>query len=844
MSGSRNEENLRNGEVRQMTLFSMADQDKTFNALCDSLGCENNTPGWPDQFGRAISAWLAENKVAPIKTLSLFSGAGGLDIGFSDVGFDIAASVEIERKVCDTLELNTGKGKYFEHSKVNCVDVRAFTGDGLGPIDFIIGGPPCQTFSAAGRRANGVLGTADARGNLFREYVRLLKTLSPKGFLFENVYGIVGAQNGKAWKEILQAFSAVGYQLFYRILDAADYGVPQHRERLLIVGLKEGVFQFPRPTHGPDSVDQEPFYNAATAVSGVDGKQPQEQNRLKGRYAALLDSIPPGLNYSFYTEEMGHPTPIFAWRSKFSDFLYKADPNEPVRTIKASGGAYTGPFHWENRFFSYEEYKRLQTFPDSYQISGSKKIAVQQIGNSVPPQLARILALAIRQQVFGTKFPFALPLLADNEELSFRKRKRELAKAYREKAELAIKDIRQQSEAAPRSRTYFCTIDSTFRFRETNRDEADYQVAVSWGGNLRIELQDLKKPAPIAASMQITPADRMWALEAGQVELIVRAALKPGFTAAWKAFEQELIANGIKADLVQLNGYYQYPPKLRIDAQIFEEGQYARVLESVLRYHGVPEILTGRQLAEKWQISEQELIPAAEFLKDLGYEIRNHCTNSQIEQGSWLIPYAFPTLTPLSVQLWKKLKESEAPNMPNNHLDVYEDRCELHQDDRTMVFYQGFQNEAAQQRYALIQQTLKDGYLEQVIASVPTKDVSELSEENRALLRTMVDGITSEVGRALVGLVCLQLTIKSIAPEQSVRLHKGSTIRGRFSWVDGISMRSLDKNYNTPFLRKHGLLNVNRDGVFMTRSLAENYPYSTLYKAEMKKSIPSVDRNC
>ncbi len=91
---------------------------------------------------------------------------------------------------------------------------------------------------------------------------------------------------------------------------------------------------------------------------------------IGGRYGSLLDSIPPGLNYSFCTEEMGHPNPIFAWRSKFSDFLYKADPNMPVRTIKASGGAYTGPFHWDNRFFTYPEYKRLQTFPDDYEISG------------------------------------------------------------------------------------------------------------------------------------------------------------------------------------------------------------------------------------------------------------------------------------------------------------------------------------------------------------------------------------------------------------------------------------------------------------------------------------------
>lgn len=240
----------------QMSLFTILDGEKTFNAVCDSLGCENNTPAWPDNFGESVKKWLSENNIPKIRTLSLFSGAGGLDIGFSDIGFDIVSSVEIEREFCKTLEMNTGEGKRFENSKVNCIDIREFTSEGLGQIDFIIGGPPCQTFSAAGRRANGVLGTTDARGVLFREYVRLLKELSPKGFLFENVYGIVGAQGGEAWKEIQESFSEVGYKLFFRILDAADYGVPQHRERLIIVGLKEGHFKFPRPTHGPDSVDK------------------------------------------------------------------------------------------------------------------------------------------------------------------------------------------------------------------------------------------------------------------------------------------------------------------------------------------------------------------------------------------------------------------------------------------------------------------------------------------------------------------------------------------------------------------------------------------------------------
>lgn len=173
-------------------------------------------------------------------------------------------------------------------------------------------------------------------------------------------------------------------------------------------------------------------------------------------------------------------------------------------------------------------------------------------------------------------------------------------------------------------------------------------------------------------------------------------------------------------------------------------------------------------------------------------------------------------------------------NRDNTHLDVYLDRYELHQNDVVTTYYEGFQNVATQQRYEKINTALSNGYLYDVMKKLPDVDFMELSEENKTLLKRLVNGITSEVGRALVGVAFLQLTIKSIAPDQSIRLHKGTTRRGSFSWVDGISMRTIDSTYSTPFLREQGLLNVNKFGVFMTRSLAENYPYSKLYKAEMR----------
>lgn len=168
------------------------------------------------------------------------------------------------------------------------------------------------------------------------------------------------------------------------------------------------------------------------------------------------------------------------------------------------------------------------------------------------------------------------------------------------------------------------------------------------------------------------------------------------------------------------------------------------------------------------------------------------------------------------------------------HLDVYLAHSELHYNGQKTVFKEGRQSYNAQARYNKVTSMLERGYLESMYQNCGDIDTSCLSEQFKKQLKDLVDGITSEVGRALVGLAFLQITIKSIVPDQSIRLHKGSTRNGSFSWVEGISMRTIDSNYNAPFLREKGLLNINKFGIMMTRSLAENYPYSRLYKAEMR----------
>jgi len=169
-------------------------------------------------------------------------------------------------------------------------------------------------------------------------------------------------------------------------------------------------------------------------------------------------------------------------------------------------------------------------------------------------------------------------------------------------------------------------------------------------------------------------------------------------------------------------------------------------------------------------------------------------------------------------------------------LHIYSDRSILVNEDGVEYRYdEGRTSEEAKKRLATIKKALENGFLEKIIEECqnPEVEIKNITEEQAEVIESLVNSVTSEVGRAIVGLTILQLTVKSILPTQSIRLHKGST-GADFSWTEGIPMRVLDKNYITPVLRKHNLLKLNADGFMMTRSLAENYPYSKLYKAAIR----------
>lgn len=652
----------------QDRLFEISSSEHTqrawFREIKDALGIVDG-PAWPDEFGSALRQWLSGANHRPIKTLSLFSGGGGLDIAFHDAGFQISQMVELEPRYAQTLRANSGADGLLEGSDVLCCDIRDYEPDADLDVDFIIGGPPCQTFSAAGRRAAGVAGTGDARGTLFEEYVRVLDALQPTGFLFENVYGITGAKSGEDWRRIQSAFEAAGYTIHSRILDAADYGVPQHRERLFIVGLRDGAYLFPYPTHGPDSVGGYPFYSAVEAVEGIDVAD--VERGIGGRFGALLADIPPGLNYSFYTKEMGHPSPVFSWRSKFSDFLYKADPNVPTRTIKAQGGQYTGPFSWENRKFSLGELKRLQTFPDSYEIVGGQQVSVEQIGNSVPPQIGRVLALSILNQVMGVELPFTMHYLPPEKVLGFRKRKRLLTKLYVAKAKTAIDHLYSSKHASlpmkPRlsKQRYTRFLSESFLWQE-----AEIFAGVKLKLSFELDSYYLSLSAGLSEDeetkyvINVKPSVKDgWCLEDRKVRLIATALDPRVFTGLWKAFEEKLYETCGVADLVQLSGYYQYAPRMSASMSFTSSLKVDptwHVVSCIVQGIGVADQLPAHHLASLWGIDATEVLPHLRTLRRMGYEVRSHNTNPQIADGDYLIPYAFPTLTPRSVQLRKRLE--------------------------------------------------------------------------------------------------------------------------------------------------------------------------------------------
>lgn len=318
--------------------------------------------------------------------ISTFAGGGGSSLGYQLAGFKELLAVEWDKNSCDTLRLNFPEIKIYEGDicKLSVEDALALAAIREGELDVLDGSPPCQGFSTAGRRK-----FYDSRNQLFREFVRLLKGLQPKVFVMENVSGMVKGKMKLIFAEILQELKSCGYAVKARLLNAMYFGVPQSRERLIFIGVRNDLGlepSHPKPFSRPQA--------AASALRGIVNDSSEREMLLAAgrRYSGYRHwhLLKPGQSLSA----------IRADGNCFSGI--KVNPARPCPTIAKSNGSLstTGLMHWaERRRFTTAEFKRLGGFPDSYIFAGSWADAVQRIGNSVPPLFMKAIAEHIKLNI-------------------------------------------------------------------------------------------------------------------------------------------------------------------------------------------------------------------------------------------------------------------------------------------------------------------------------------------------------------------------------------------------------------------------------------------------------------
>lgn len=355
--------------------------------------------------------------------LSLFTGAGGLDLGLETAGFEPVLCVEIDEDSRTTLKQNRPQWRLADPGDIHKLEPNKILRQaGLKPrqLRLLTGGPPCQPFSKSAYWANGNgSGLQDPRARTLRAYIHVVKAALPEVLLLENVRGLASKNKNAGIKLLQRELKAINrchktnYVLQEIHLNTAAYGIPQMRERLFLVATIDGrSLELPPPTHGEDD-GLEPYRTAWDAIGHLDREAWPPELNPTGQWVALLPSIPEGKNYLWHTprSEGKGSEPLFGWRSRYWSFLLKLAKNRPSWTIQASPGPATGPFHWRNRLLSRQELCKLQTFPDGYRIAGTRRSAARQIGNAVPSAIAELLGREIRRQFFGEKPRRALRLV-------------------------------------------------------------------------------------------------------------------------------------------------------------------------------------------------------------------------------------------------------------------------------------------------------------------------------------------------------------------------------------------------------------------------------------------------
>ncbi len=353
--------------------------------------------------------------VRKLKAISLYTGVGGLDFGFEAAGFEIGVAVEVDTASCRALRLNRPRWRLLEGDIHQIPSKAILDRAGLRPgeADVVIGGPPCQPFSKLSYWVNGDTGRLDdPRGDTLTAYLRVVRDTRPVAFLLENVYGLVYKGKDEGLRYLLEGIERINretgtnYVVRWKMLNAAHYGVPQRRERVFLIGSREGQeFRFPQPTHGntdgPSVLEHlEPFRTAWDAIGDLPPPPNGAALAVGGKWADLLPTIPEGKNYLWHTNR-GGGSQLFGWRTRYWSFLLKLAKTLPSWTIQAHPGSSVGPFHWHNRKLSVHEMCRLQTLPDGLDFDGSRTVVQRMLGNAVPSLLAEVLAREIRRQLLG-----------------------------------------------------------------------------------------------------------------------------------------------------------------------------------------------------------------------------------------------------------------------------------------------------------------------------------------------------------------------------------------------------------------------------------------------------------
>jgi DNA (cytosine-5)-methyltransferase 1 len=405
-----------------------------------------------------------------------------------------------------------------------------------------------------------------------------------------------------------------------------------------------------------------------------DPSEPFHDN-LGGMYGHLLPLVPEGLNYSYFTAEMNHPAPVFAWRSKFHDLLYKVDRHAPCRTLKAQPGKFTGPFHWKNRHFTSAELKRLQTFPDHYKLTGGPNAVIEQIGNSVPPKLAEVFATSVREQLFERVKGLTYPIREAGFKSTFRQRQRQktahfhsIAKASNAKAG---GQIAQQFSRAPL--TYYLNADKLFDRRQIKRRPTSMalQVRVSErGSHVDLQISSLDGSNLAESRVDITGL-RKYLPECDTLSVVARIANLQDVFHVWGAIEDALINRSRFFTLIDIYGHYANrgdTVQVNADWRLPLHPELLRFLNFTSKTCNCGDFIDLPKLKQLIDVPARSIGGLVESLRSVRFDVRTHVTHPIVKSGVVLCTYPFPLLSPRALvesraRVTRKLLEPPHANL-------------------------------------------------------------------------------------------------------------------------------------------------------------------------------------